>query len=489
MEDERYSFLTSGVSGLKSLIIGGIDKGLAAFLQKEFQQVHLADWDRSRLDKAVKYFQIPEIKFTALDVGYPLVPRERFDYILALWVSNYLGEPQSWIEALVSKLEPRGKLVVIDDIDRPGALEQDIAKDIKKLRLAVDAADSSRLFPGCNQEQFLELFRSGALNRVRQLVYTAQDLLLGSEYWMEEAAILAQNLVQLDTSIDKKLLDDLRSRVSHLQDQLAENRPSTPPFVVHQGVKRSETYGYLKAKSDRGSINEPEQIVTSKNSIPTAPDPKDKLLTFGPDVLKNWELMAIALNANGCSDGSEKYDPTGLAKRIITEYGAKAVAEERNVGRLAELTRIPLDTACRIVALFTLGKRFYEEPFGRYPTIRSPEDAYIYLKDMGTLRKEHLRGLYLNVQSRLIHDEVLSIGTLSNSLVHPREVFSPALEYSANSIILAHNHPSGDLTPSDNDVTVTNQIAQAGRIMGIELVDHLIIGEGGFVSLRKKKII
>jgi len=153
------------------------------------------------------------------------------------------------------------------------------------------------------------------------------------------------------------------------------------------------------------------------------------------------------------------------------------------------LLGVPIEVAARIVAVVELGRRFFEEPNSRNPFIRGPEDAHRYLADMASLKKEHLRGLYLNVQSRLIHDEVISIGTLSRSVVHPREVFAPALEHTAHALILAHNHPSGDLTPSEQDIAVTRQVVEAGRIMGIEVLDHLIIGSSGFVSLKKQRIL
>ena len=216
-------------------------------------------------------------------------------------------------------------------------------------------------------------------------------------------------------------------------------------------------------------------------------DPYERLLVNGPGSLKNQELMTLILSSR--PNGGFTPDPEQVAGRIIEEYGSKAISEERNPARLAELLGITIITACQVVAVFELGRRFFTEPFDREPVVRCPEDAWQYLRDMGNLKKEHLRGLYLNVQNRLIHDEVISIGTLSRSVVHPREVFAPALEHAANSLILAHNHPSGDLTPSDLDIAITRQLAQAGRIIGIELLDHIIIGSAGFLSLKKKGVI
>ncbi|HPM75414.1 MAG TPA: JAB domain-containing protein, partial [Saccharofermentans sp.] len=120
---------------------------------------------------------------------------------------------------------------------------------------------------------------------------------------------------------------------------------------------------------------------------------------------------------------------------------------------------------------------------GRKVTIRNAKSAYDYLKDMQSLPKEQLRGLYLNSRYGLIHDEVISVGTLTSSIVHPREVFRPAIEHSAAAIIIAHNHPSGSSKPTSGDMEVTNQLVKAGRIIGIELLDHIIIGKSGFTSV------
>ena len=103
---------------------------------------------------------------------------------------------------------------------------------------------------------------------------------------------------------------------------------------------------------------------------------------------------------------------------------------------------------------------------------------------MRDLPKEHLRGIYLNSRYKVIHDEVISIGTLTSNIVHPREVFKPALEYSATAVILAHNHPSGSTKPSTDDILVTKQLIETGKILGVELLDHIIITKNSFASIK-----
>ena len=218
--------------------------------------------------------------------------------------------------------------------------------------------------------------------------------------------------------------------------------------------------------------------------LPGTQRPREKLIKFGPDALKNSELLAIVLNT-----GYRGLNVLELSRMIIQDYGNKAIALEKNVGRLMQTLNLPQVKACQIVATFELGRRFFLEDKGRIPTIKSPEDVFKHLSDMRKLQKEHFRGLYLNTRNRLIHDEIISMGTLNLSLIQPREVFRPAIEYSAAALIVAHNHPSGDPEPSEDDIKVTQQIIEAGKLMEIDVLDHVIIGEDRFVSLKERGVM
>ncbi len=225
----------------------------------------------------------------------------------------------------------------------------------------------------------------------------------------------------------------------------------------------------------------------NKYKIPEMPfekRPRERLIDDGPDVLKNAELLAIILNT-----GYRGEDVLTLASRILQEYGSKAITKEKSVGRLMEELNIPKVKACQIIACFEIGRRFFMEDTGKMPTIRGAEDVYQYLKEMSKLKKEQFRGLYLNSRNKLIHDEVISLGTLNANLVHPREVFQPAVEFSAAAIILAHNHPSGDPEPSEDDIEITKRLVEASRIMGLEILDHLIIGKNKYVSLKERGVM
>jgi len=222
----------------------------------------------------------------------------------------------------------------------------------------------------------------------------------------------------------------------------------------------------------------------SLKELPEEKKPREKLIRYGPDVLRIPELVSIILNT-----GYRDENVLELSQRIIKEYGSKAIASEKNVGRIMETLGIPIVKACQIVACFELGRRFFQEQPGKMPAIRGPEDVFIYLEDMKKLKKEQFRGLYLNARNKVIHDEVISIGTLTANLVHPREVFQPAIEYLACGVIVAHNHPSGDPDPSEDDLEITRKLASVGKTMDIELLDHIIIGSKRYVSLKEKGIV
>jgi DNA repair protein RadC len=213
--------------------------------------------------------------------------------------------------------------------------------------------------------------------------------------------------------------------------------------------------------------------------LPDAEKPREKLQTLGAEHLSVAELVAIVWGV-----GSKREDVLAMAKRTVKEYGEYAIGNELKPERLAEVADIPLGKAMQVIAAFELGRRYYATSAGRPVHIRNAKQAHQYLKAMGHLQKEQLRGLYLNSRYQVVYDEVISIGSLTSNVVHPREVFQPAIERSAAAIIIAHNHPSGSLQPTLADVEVTEQLEAAGDLLGIELLDHLIVARDKFVSIK-----
>jgi DNA repair protein RadC len=213
--------------------------------------------------------------------------------------------------------------------------------------------------------------------------------------------------------------------------------------------------------------------------LPPEKKPREKLAQHGPDALSVGELLAIVLGV-----GTRKEEVLAMSNRILKEYGGKAIVHEKNPEKLSRTLDIPLAKACQVVACFELGRRFFQYPgLGKPEYLRTAKQVFDYLHDMRALPKEHLRGLYLDNRFRLVHDEVISIGSLDANLVHPREVFRPALDHGAAAVILAHNHPSGSTEPSDADRIVTAQLVEAGKIMGVHVLDHIIIARHGFACV------
>lgn len=218
--------------------------------------------------------------------------------------------------------------------------------------------------------------------------------------------------------------------------------------------------------------------ISKVKDLPDSEKPREKLLVSGPTALSSTELLAVVLGI-----GTKKEEVLSMSSRLLREYGEKAIIHQKDPKAIARELKIPEIKACQIVACFELGRRFFLKTPGGSITVRNSAQAFSHLKEMGNLNKEQFRGLYLNSRYQLVHDEVISIGTLNASLVHPREVFKPALEYSAAAIIVAHNHPSGSLKATAADQEITNQLIEAGKILEIEVLDHLIIAKNKYASI------
>jgi DNA repair protein RadC len=235
------------------------------------------------------------------------------------------------------------------------------------------------------------------------------------------------------------------------------------------------------AMSDRDLIftETDNQYVLRVRDMAEDERPRERMLRSGVGSLSVAELTAIIWGV-----GSRKEDVLAMARRTLREYGEKAITNESSPERLSQVADIPLNKACQIIASLELGRRFYARQASGQPVhIRNAKQAYQHLRGIGRSQKEQLRGLYLNSRYQVVHDEVISIGSLTSNVVHPREVFQPALERGAVAVILAHNHPSGSLEPTTADIEITEQLIAAGRVLGIELLDHLVITAGKHVSI------
>ena len=216
------------------------------------------------------------------------------------------------------------------------------------------------------------------------------------------------------------------------------------------------------------------------------PQFREKLAEYGAGKMSVAELIAIVLNT-----GSRKKSIAELSAELLKSYGSNQIKDIKDVKQLQEDYGLPFVKSCQLVACFELGRRLFREPppGAASVTITSPEDVYEFVKDMRELRKEKLRGLYLNARNRIIYKEDISVGTQTANLVSVSDVIRPAIEYAAVGIILVHNHPSGEPDPSDEDIKITKKVAEAAKTFDLNFLDHVIVGKNGFVSLNEMGMV
>jgi len=217
--------------------------------------------------------------------------------------------------------------------------------------------------------------------------------------------------------------------------------------------------------------------------LPRHEMPREKLIEKGVDSLRDDELMAILLRT-----GVEGKDVMKVSSEILTKFPKKKLLS-LDFETLSKIKGIGPGKACLLLSAFELTKRALEVENNSLPTISSAKDAVAQLQELRTAKKEHFVVLYLNARNQLIKKETISIGTLNANLVHPREVFKPAIECLATSVIVAHNHPSGDSQPSQADVDLTKRMTEAGRLLGIEILDHIVISNSNSFSFKDKQVI
>jgi adenine-specific DNA-methyltransferase len=210
--------------------------------------------------------------------------------------------------------------------------------------------------------------------------------------------------------------------------------------------------------------------------LPKVDRPREKFLEKGPDALSKSELLAILLGS-----GIKGKNVKQLSEQIIRKFGDKFLSI--TVEDLLEITGIGHAKALQIISALELTKRFYIESSPKNDMVLSSENAISLTSEIRDKKKEHLVCLYLNARNVLLNKEIVSIGILDKSIIHPREIFGPAVELRAAGIVLVHNHPSGDVTPSKQDNEVVGTLLEAGKIMGVNVIDFIIVSENDAYSL------
>lgn len=211
----------------------------------------------------------------------------------------------------------------------------------------------------------------------------------------------------------------------------------------------------------------------SRAPTSTPASAREKLHRLGPAALSNTDLVTIILGLR-----------RRVAEQLVRRFGLAEIAKltPPGVTRLAGLGK---GSALRLAAVLELARRLNALERHERPRLTKPREVFDEVKEIGRARKEHLVGLYLDAQNNLVHRETLSVGSLNTTRTHPREILYPAIQSLSLGFILAHNHPSGSLEPSPEDLDFTRSVQRAGELIGIELYDHLIVTPSGFTSLRE----
>lgn len=219
--------------------------------------------------------------------------------------------------------------------------------------------------------------------------------------------------------------------------------------------------------------------------LPHEERPRERMMQYGAESLSHAELLAILLRT-----GTRNESAITLAQRILNHVGQLRYLHDMSVTELTAIRGIGDAKALQLKAGLELGRRMSRSRLEDALQVRRPQDAAdLLMESMRYYDKEHFICLFLNTKNRIMAQETVTIGILDASLVHPREVFKAALKCGAASIICAHNHPSGDPTPSPEDVALTRRLVEAGEIVGIELLDHLVIGDNQYVSLKERGLM
>ncbi len=215
--------------------------------------------------------------------------------------------------------------------------------------------------------------------------------------------------------------------------------------------------------------------------LPKVERPREKLIQYGPEKLSNSELLAILLGS-----GKKGENVIELANKILKKFKAESLPN-LSFDDLKNYSGLGPAKACEIVACFELGKRLLKDK--KATLIMSPKEVWEELKDIRDNKKEHFIAFFLDTRNQVIKREIISVGSLNANLVHPREVFEPAIAHLVAQIILAHNHPSGDSEPSEDDLEITKRLVESGKILGIDVIDHIIVTRNSFISLKEKNLM
>lgn len=217
--------------------------------------------------------------------------------------------------------------------------------------------------------------------------------------------------------------------------------------------------------------------------LPPAERPRERLVKLGAEALSAQEILALILGR-----GVKGESVMVTAQKLLSKFGSLQGIADSSVEELSQINGIGLAKSTQLKAAFELGRRLQGSSTEGKAHVKSPEDVLgAVAGSLKGKKREHFLVLLLDTRNRLIRVATISMGSLDSSIVHPREVFKEAISASAASVIFVHNHPSGDPEPSEDDIELTKRLVEAGKLLGILVLDHVIVGDGTFVSLKASK--
>ncbi|OGW57073.1 MAG: hypothetical protein A3D21_00425 [Nitrospirae bacterium RIFCSPHIGHO2_02_FULL_42_12] len=221
------------------------------------------------------------------------------------------------------------------------------------------------------------------------------------------------------------------------------------------------------------------------HDLPKPERPRERLKRFGPEALSAQELLALIIGR-----GVPQKSVMTIAQELLVKFGDIKTISEATLEELSQIKGIGFAKAAQIKACFELGKRQDLEPELKDFDIKDPQSVVKAIRaSIKDKAKEHFKLILLNARNKIIGISTVSIGSLNASIVHPREVFKDAIMHNAYSVVLAHNHPSGDPEPSEDDIKMTRQLIDSGKILGIEVIDHIIVTQNKYLSFKAKGVI
>ncbi len=484
--------LWSSISGKRALILGDYSLDYIQLIAERFDDVILVIDPIRAPGAAAELLSVVNARTAQIEHPPLMWDPGYFDGIFTL---NFLFPRLNWSEWLTEclrVLKPRGHILFVEPYPSFPKSAGWTVKAGKLWKEVIEQLPNDIAKELISPDNITNILKEKDIHHLR----THANLSVLAENagnWLPEST---GREIFLDKLLPTLQRTDVRQETQELiegiTEAIAEKPQADMAVKIYSGLKRRPQTPVLIV--EKTQITEPEiEIESPAESPEEQPEmPLDEDLgdswrviwSDGPESLSDADLLAVVVEEDVPTKRLRK-----TCKKMLKQYGSVALAQEQKPRALHEAFKLNRRQAIRLVAAFELGRRFIAKSSPQEIVLLTADDVYNYLHDMGTLKKEHLRGLYLDGRGKLLRDDVLALGSMTTSTVNPRDVFASALECYATSIILVHNHPSGDPKPSPEDIYFTKQVKQAGQMMGVDLIDHIVISGSSYVSMNDAKLI